>query len=72
MFEVELLELTKAPVVRMPEGRGFWTALGVAAVLALLGYELYRRAGKEQKEAKKTKKGREHPVTKKGQSKKKK
>lgn len=72
MFEVELLEIKKPPMVRVPQGGGFWTILGVVVLLALAGYELYRRANKQSEEARKTKKNRDHPATKKAHSKKRK
>lgn len=72
VFEVEMLEIKKPPVVRVPRGGGFWTILGVVLLLAMAGYELYRRANKQTEEAKRTKKNRDHPATKKGHSKKRK
>ena len=47
LFSVELLDLTKKPIVSLPQGSGFYTACGVMMLLGLGGYELYRRAKQE-------------------------
>ena len=53
---MELLDLTKKPFLRMPEGNGFYTALGIIVVVAAVVYELYKRARKQGEELKGSKK----------------
>ena len=72
VFEVEMLDIKKPPMLRVPQGGGFWTILGVVLLLVMAGYELHRRANKQSEEAKKAKKNRDHPATKKVHSKKRK
>ena len=59
LFSVELFELQKKPLVKMP-GNQFWIYVGIAAVVVLLIYELYKRAtskGEEKKPSSAKKKG---------------
>ena len=51
-FEVELLDLTKKPFFRMPQGNGFYTAVGIIVVAVVVVYELYKRARKQGEELK--------------------
>ena len=53
---MELLDLTKKPYFRMPQGNGFYTALGIVGVAVVAVYELYKRASKQGKEMRGTKK----------------
>nr|CAC38783.1 putative FK506-binding protein [Suberites domuncula] len=49
LFTVELMELQKKPLVKVP-GSQFWVYLGLGAVVALIGYEFYRRGTKKVEE----------------------
>ena len=42
LFTVELIELQKKPLVKLPNSQ-FWFYLGIAGVIGLLGYELYKK-----------------------------
>ena len=55
IFSVELIEIKQKSLIPLPKGTGFYTILGVVAVILLIGYELYKRANQQTKEAKKQK-----------------
>ena len=41
---MELIEIKQKSLIPLPKGTGFYTILGVVAVILLIGYELYKRA----------------------------
>lgn len=50
-FTVELIELQKKPLMKLPNSQ-FWFYAGIVAVVALLGYELYKRGSKKEEKTK--------------------
>ncbi|KAL5493579.1 hypothetical protein EMCRGX_G014783 [Ephydatia muelleri] len=60
LFSVELLDLKKRSILSVPQGSGFYTAVGVAVLIGLGAYELYRRA---KQETAKPAKSKEHSNT---------
>ena len=56
VFSVELIEIMQKPLIPLPKGTGFYTTLGIVVIVLLVGYELYKRANQQSKEAKKQKK----------------
>lgn len=56
IFDIELLELKKKSALNIvPKGSGFYVVLGLAVMLCLIVYELYKRYSKQTEEAKKHK-----------------
>lgn len=58
-FTVELIELQKKSLVKLPNSQ-VWFYLGIAAIVVLIGYELYKRVTKKEEG-----KGKESSVVKK-------
>ena len=56
IFSVELVEIQQKPLISIPRGSGFYTFLGVVAVILLIAYEMYKRTRQHSEEIKKQKK----------------
>ncbi len=52
LFTVELIELQKKPLVKLPNSQ-LWFYLGIAGIIGLLGYELYKRVTNKEEDKEK-------------------
>lgn len=68
LFTVELIELQKKPLVKLPSSQ-FWFYLGIIGVVVLIGYEFYKKGA--NKDGEKAKGGSGAPAKKKGSKKRK-